>query len=575
MGTVLGLHAIDVAIIGAYFAIVAFIGIVIGRQKTKSLGDFFVAGGRWGPVVSFIFVVASAVGGSEAVVVAGGAYRSGLSGVWYYWHPLFAVPIYYLFSTIYKRSRVFNTAEFFAMRYGHGVAMVYAFLGMGTVMLDMGTCQLAVGKIVSGLTGLSVDQAVLAASVVAALCVASGGQMSTVLTDLFMGILVLTVYTFLILPFVWHSAGGFQGLRQLPPEFWSLSSRELSSSYILALTLSSSLGAIVGPSLFSWIVVGKDERTATQCAWGHLWKRGITLLFALYGMLFVITKPGLADAELAWGVVMREIIPVGVQGLLVAGFFAALMSTVNTMATAGSALSVDYLFKKQLFQGRDGKFYLRCARVSAFLFVFVSYLLTRQFKTLVDFVEVVTSFLGFLCVPLYFGIIWRKANRQGMWAALLVGVVLLAVTRFWLNLPFQYTVFIPMFSSALAMYLVSRATRPESEVLLNRFYCTLHTPLGQEDRLRAVGIHLPAMSHGDEAGGLESRQNIDERALAELHRAHSTHKVFGPESSIEILKEPGLGWYYRGSVLVLAACFGLLGAAWLAGRIMASLSLGK
>jgi SSS family solute:Na+ symporter len=245
----LGLHPADVSIIGIYFAIVAYIGIVVGRKKTKNLGDFFIAGGRWGPLVSFVFVVASAVGGSEAVVVAGGAYRSGLSGVWYYWHPLFAVPIYFLFSTIYKRSRVYHLADFFAMRYGHGVAMLYAFMGIGTVMLDMGTCQLAVGKIVSGLTGLSVDQAVLAASVVAALCVASGGQMSTVLSDLFMGVLVLTVYTCLILPYVWSSAGGYHGLRQLPPEFWSLRSRELSSSYILALTFSSSLGAVVGPSL--------------------------------------------------------------------------------------------------------------------------------------------------------------------------------------------------------------------------------------------------------------------------------------------------------------------------------------
>ncbi|MSO21777.1 MAG: sodium:solute symporter family protein [Acidobacteria bacterium] len=571
----LGLHPIDVAIIATYFAIVAYIGIVIGKQKTKNLGDFFIAGGSWGPVVSFIFVVASAVGGSEAVVVAGGAYRSGLSGVWYYWHPLFAVPVYFLFSTIYKRSRVFNLAEFFAMRYGHGVAMLYAFLGMGAVMLDMGTCQLAVGKIVSGLTGLSVDQAVLAASVVAALCVASGGQMSTVLTDLFMGVLVLTVYTFLILPFVWSSADGFHGLRQLPTEFWSLSSRELSSSYILALTFSSSLGAVVGPALFSWIVVGKDERTATQCAWGHLWKRGITLLFALYGMLFVISKPGLADAELAWGVVMKEIIPVGVQGLLVAGFFAALMSTVNTMATAGSALSVDYIFKRQLFPERDGRFYLRCARISAFLFVFLSYLLTRQFSNLVDFIEVVTSFLGFLCVPLYFGIVWRKSNRQGMWAALLVGVALLMITRFWLGLPFQYTVFIPMFSSALTMYWVSRVTGSESEVLLNRFYCTLHTPLGQEDRLMGVGIRLPAMRGQGQAGEPEPTEKIDEEALAELYRAQSSRKIFGSNSSIELVKEDGMGWYYRGFVLVLLACFALLGVAWLGGKIMASLSLAK
>jgi SSS family solute:Na+ symporter len=572
---ILGLHPLDVTIIAIYFAVVAYIGIVIGQKKAKSLGDFFIAGGGWGPFVSFIFVVASAVGGSEAVVVAGGAYRSGISGVWYYWHPLFAVPVYFLFSTIYKRSRVYNSAEFFAMRFGHGVAMLYALLGLGSVMLDIGTCQLAVGKIVSGLTGLSVDQAVLAASIVAALCVASGGQMSTVLSDLFMGVLVLTIYTFLILPFVWNAAGGLNGLRQLPPDFWSLSSRELSPGYIFSLSFSSSVGGIVAPALFSWIVVGKDERTATQCAWGHLWKRAITLLFALYGMLFLICRPGLADAEMAWGVVMKEIIPVGVQGLLVAGFFAALMSTVNTMATAASALSVDYIFKRQLFPGRSNLFYLKSARVSAFLFVFLSYLLTRQFTTLVEFIEVVSSFLVFLSVPLYFGIIWRKSNREGMWAALVVGISLFMMTRFWLRLPFEFTVFVPTFSSALVMYLVSRFTKPESEVLLNRFYCTLHTPLGQEAQLEAAGIRLPAMRENVKASDPEPVEQIDERALTALHEAQSKHKVFGASSSVEILNEPGLGWYYRGFVLISLLCCALLGAAWLGSRILASLSLAK
>jgi len=448
-------------------------------------------------------------------------------------------------------------------------------LGLCSIMLDIGTCQLAVGKIVSGLTGLSVDQAVLAASIVAALCVASGGQMSTVLSDLFMGILVLTIYTFLILPFVWNSAGGLHGLQQLPPDFWSLSSRELSPSYIFSLSFSSSVGGIVAPALFSWIVVGKDERTATQCAWGHLWKRAITLLFALYGMLFLISIPGLADAELAWGVVMKEIIPVGVQGLLVAGFFAALMSTVNTMATAASALSVDYIFKRQLFPKRSGAFYLKSARVSAFLFVFLSYLLTRQFTTLVEFIEVVSSFLGFLSIPLYFGIVWRKSNRQGMWAALLVGIPLFIITRFGLQLPFQFTVFVPMFSSALVMYLVSRYTKPESEVLLNRFYCTLHTPLGQEVQLKAAGVRLPAMAEGDGASDPAPVEEIDEKALAELHEEQSVYKVFGPGSSVEILNEPGLGWYYRGFILITLACCALLGVAWLGGRILASLSLAK
>jgi hypothetical protein len=164
---------------------------------------------------------------------------------------------------------------------------------------------------------------------------------------------------------------------------------------------------------------------------------------------------------------------------------------------------------------------------------------------------------------------------MGMWTALLAGVSLLMITRFWLDLPFQFTVFIPMFGSALAMYWVSLVTRSESDILLNRFYCTLHTPLEQEDRLQAVGIRLPAMGKQGKLGGPEPVEEIDETALADLYRAQSSYKIFGPNSSIEILREPRMGWYYRGFILILFACCALLGTAWLGGRVLASLSLAK
>ena len=43
---IFGLNWIDAAIIVLYFAITLYIGVYKGGRKTKSLGDFFVAGGK-------------------------------------------------------------------------------------------------------------------------------------------------------------------------------------------------------------------------------------------------------------------------------------------------------------------------------------------------------------------------------------------------------------------------------------------------------------------------------------------------------------------------------------------------
>ena len=362
------LHPLDLAVLAVYFLVVTFLGVVVGKRKTKNLRDFFTAGGKWGSLVAFIYVFASSVGGAEAVVVGGAAYRSGLSGVWLWFAGGVGLIVYYIFAPIYKRVRVFNLAEVFEMRFGPGVATCIAIMGSVLSLFVIGTFALAVAKTIAGLTGWSVEITLLAACLVVALYVGSGGLMSSLLTDLFQGVLSLTVFCFLLLPFLWGEVGGFQGLVNVAPERWSLFSEEIPLTYVLALILGG-LGAVATPILFSFMVVGRDERAATQCAWSHIWKRIMTVLFAVYGIMFAIYKPGLhtqplpQDTELVWGIVMKEIVPAGLLGLLVASFFAALMSTVDTVATASSAMTVDYLFKKRWFPGRSQAFYLRWARV--------------------------------------------------------------------------------------------------------------------------------------------------------------------------------------------------------------------
>ena len=321
--SMLGLHYWDLVILIVYFGIVAYLGLILGRKKTKTLGDFLIAGGSWGAAVTFLFNFSSALAGAEAVVVSAAAYRSGLSGIWYWWSMLFATPMYFLFSVIYKRARVFNMAEFFELRFGSGAATLYSFFGVLICVNFIGIFETGGGKVLAAVTGLPTDTAILICCTVVALYVASGGAMSSLLTDLFQGILCLAILSFGLLPFLWDAAGGLAALRELPATTWALQSADIPWTYILALLFSGAIGSVVAPNILTWIAIAKDEKTGTQCGWAHLWKRVITIFFALYGILFAIYHPGLQDPELAWGTIMKTLLPVGVLGLLVAAFAAA------------------------------------------------------------------------------------------------------------------------------------------------------------------------------------------------------------------------------------------------------------
>ena len=575
------LHALDIAVLIVYFLVVTFLGVVVGKRQTKNLGDFFIAGGKWGPVVAFIFVFASAVGGAEAVVVGGAAYRSGLSGMWLWFAGIFSLVVYYLFAPIYKRARIFNPAEFFEMRFGPQVATFYAFLGSVVTLLLIGTFALAVAKTIAGLSGMSTQVALLSACVVVAFYVGSGGLMSSLLTDLFQGILSLTVFCFLLLPFLWYEVNGFQGLVSIEPQRWSIFSEEIPFSYVLALA-AGGLGAIATPVLFSFIVVGRDEKAATQCAWSHVWKRTVTVLFAVYGIMFAIYKPGLEtqpvpqDTELVWGLVMKEIVPAGLLGLLVASFFAALMSTVDTMAATTSGLAVDYLAKKRFLPGRSVAFYLRAARIWSVLAVFLAYVITLQFSTLKEIVEFLAPITGFLGIPLFFGVIWRRANRQGVWASLIAGITLMWLVMVFYDAPANQKVPMmvlpPMAVAALIMYLVSLFTRPEPDALLARFYSIVHTPIGQEDKLRAAGILLPMMAESKQGSLPPDSTAGNAEAVRQLYDSYAKFKIAGPDSNIELIREPGQEWFYSGLLWLTVSCVALVILVWMGSELMIYLS---
>jgi Na+/proline symporter len=575
---VFGIHPVDLSVLVVYFGLVLYLGVFLGSKKTKTLGDFFVAGGRWGPLVSFVFIFASAIAGNEAVVVSGKAYTSGLSGVWYWWSFLFATPVYFLFSTYYRRARVYNLAEFLEMRYSRSVAALYALVAGIVCVLFIGMFVLAIGKILAGFTEFSLPACVWTIALIVAAYVYSGGMMSALLTDLLQGVMCLVILGFIMLPFVWSAGGGLETLRAMPPETWNFTNEGMTLTTVLALNVSALAGGIAAPWIYNWIAVSRDEQTATQCAWGHLWKRIVTLLFAVYGIFFAKLAPEMTDPELAWGAVMKEVLPVGigVVGLMIASFFAAAMSSADTYATTSSAMSVDYLYRKMIAPGRSLSHYLTAARCWAVASIFIAAWSTSWFTNISDYVKLCMAQLSFLGIPIYFGVIWRRANTTGMWASLLLGITSYLFIYFGLtgegrmfadaDAAFATSVFVPTTLSIGGMWFGSLLGRSLPEAKLSRFYAIMNTPIGQEQRLVDAGIKLPSLI---DAGLVEDTpEQLDEQQLAAITQSDAVHKRFGEHSNIELIRAPNLQWYRRGFFSVTAACFGLVITTWLVTRIM-------
>lgn len=576
----LGLHPIDLAVLAAYFAAVLYLGVFLGAKQTKTLGDFFVAGGKWGPLVSFVFVFASAIAGNEAVVVSGKAYHVGLAGVWLWWNFLFATPIYYLFSTYYRRARVYNLAEFLEMRFGHRVAALYAVVATVICVLFIGMFLKAVSVILAGFTGLPLYACIAGISLVVAAYIFSGGMMSALLTDLLQGVMCLVILGFVMLPFLWNAAGGWETLRSLPVETWNFTNEGMTLPYILALNATALFGGVAAPWIYNWMAVSRNERAATQCAWGHLWKRVVTLLFALYGIFFAVLAPGLegSESEYAWGRVMRDVLPVGVGvvGLLIASFFAAAMSSADTYAATSAAMAVDFLYRRVLRPGASLAHYLTTARFWSVASIALAALSTVFIDGIKDYVNLTFSLLSFLGAPIYFGVVWRRANRTGMWVSLGLGIAAYLVIWAWPRgeerwlatneEAFAAQVFVSTGLACAGMWLGSLLGPAEEKRRLDRFYVVMNTPIGQERRLVEASVRLPALV--DAGLVADGPEQLDNAALESLYAEYAQTKLFGPNSSIELRRDPTLTWYIPGFIAVTFACVGLVAGTWLATRLL-------
>lgn len=593
----LGIHWLDAIILALYFIFILYIGVFLGGKKTKTLGDFFVAGGKWGPIVSFIFIFASAIAGNEAVVVAKGGYQGGLSGVWYWWSFLFATPIYFLFSTWFRRARVYNMSEFLEMRYGRSVSSLYSLIAGIICILFIGMFMLAIGKILAGMVQFhsnfdtNVQICVWLISLVVGAYVCSGGMMSALLTDVMQGLMCLFILGFIGLPFLWHQAGGMEALRALPDSTWNMTSESMTFSTVMALNLAALVGGIAAPWIYNWIAISKDEKAATQCGWGHLWKRLITLVFALYGILFLIYNTNVlsvlnpelstrmaADPELAWGITMKQILPAGVLGLLIASFFAAAMSSADTFATTSSAMFVDFLYRRVLAPKKSLKHYLTSARVWSFASILIAALSTSYITTIGEYIKLAFNLLCFLGIPIYFAVVWRKSNRLGMWLSFLFGIISYVVVIIGVMMEnntgfvaaikpaFEPAVFWSTGLALVGMVFGSLIGKKEDDDKVIRFHVILNTPVGQEQRLVDAGIRLPSLV---DAGLVpEGPENANIEKIRELYQQDSKDKFFGPGSSIELRHERTLPWYWPGFFRITGACAALIILTWLVTRIL-------
>jgi SSS family solute:Na+ symporter len=252
------------------------------------------------------------------------------------------------------------------------------------------------------------------------------------------------------------------------------------------------------------VLSAKDEWHARMGVISAGYLRIITpLFFAVPGICAYKLYPTLKDKpDLAYLTLVKDLIPVGLTGVILAGMAAALMSTVSAVLNSTSTLLTIDIYKKLLRPRSTDREEVIFGQVSSVIVlvvsVFISFLFLESREELFRLVQRIFFYIAPpFAVVFLFGLIWRRANAAAATATIVAGFLFRAVLEFvlfphvsWLKpyrLAYQNGALIDWVFCVILMVVVSLATRPPPAeqvdgIIWNRSF--LQLPPEERDRYR-------------------------------------------------------------------------------------------
>ena len=496
------LNALDWTIIGAYFAISLAIGVMYARRAGRSVNEFFLSGRSLPWWLAGTSMVATTFAADTPLVVAGLVARNGIAGNWIWWSSAFGSMLtVFFFARLWRRAGIMTDVEFAELRYaGRPAAVLRGFralyLGLPINCVIMGWVNLAMAKILAVTMGWTKLTAVLISLGITALYSASSGLWGVVVTDFFqfvlaMGGTIALAWFVLAMPAV----GGIEGLQaKLPASAFSFLPRigEAGSpgdgaGTALALPVAAFI-AFVGVQWWaSWypgqepggggyvaqrMMSAKDERHSLLATlWftiAHFCIRPWPWI--LVGLASLVLYPGLADVESGYVLAMRDCLPPGWRGLLLAAFLAAYMSTIATQFNWGTSYLVNDCYRRFLRPAESERHYVWASRLATVLTMIVGGAVTFYLDSVRQAWEFVLESGAGIGLVLILRWYWWRVNAWSEIAAMIAPAIGYVVIRRVTSLQFPETLIYLVAWTTVCWLAVTFLTRPEPDDRLVAFY---------------------------------------------------------------------------------------------------------
>ncbi len=433
------LGTVDWIFVILYLLVIAGVSVWSIRKTRNTTSDYFLANRNLGWFVIGASILASNVGSEHIVGLAGSAAKSGTVLGHYELHSYIVLILGWVFVPFYMRSMVYTMPEFLERRFNPQARRLLSVIQLFSYVIAKASVTIFAGALVfNQFLGVDFWTGAIILVVITGVYTVLGGLHAVMYTEAIQAI-VLLAGSAVLLFFGLKEVGGWNALmHSVPAEklnmFRPMSDPEYPWLGILVAS------PIVG--IWYWCT---DQHIVQRCLAARneqQARRGT--LFASYLKLmpfFIFLIPGLiafalhaqgklqlTDTNAAFPEMVKQIMPVGLRGLLAGGLLAALMSSLASVYNACSTLYTIDIYKKQHPEASEKKL-VRVGRIATGIIVILGMawipLMEKVSKTsLYDYLQSVQSYLAPPIAAVFlFGVFFKRLNAKGAYTAMVAGFI--------------------------------------------------------------------------------------------------------------------------------------------------------
>lgn len=487
-----------------YLLVIAGVSVWSIRKTKETTSDYFLANRNLGWFVIGASILASNVGSEHIVGLAGSAAKSGTVLGHYELHSYIVLILGWVFVPFYMRSMVYTMPEFLERRFNPQARRLLSIIQLFSYVIAKASVTIFAGALVfNQFLGVDFWTGAIILVVVTGVYTVMGGLHAVMYTEAIQAI-VLLAGSAVLLFFGLKEVGGWNALmKSVPAEKLNMFRGMSDPEYPwLGILIASPIVGIwywcTDQHIVQRCLAAKNEKEARR---GTIFAAYLKLLpffiFLIPGLIaYALHQQGkleLTDTNAAFPEMVKQIMPIGLRGLLAGGLLAALMSSLASVYNACSTLYTIDIYKKKHPEASE-KQLVKVGRIATAVIVILGMawipMMGNISDGLYDYLQSVQSYLAPPIAAVFiFGVFFKRLNAKGAYAAMvagfIVGLIKLTLQLFQHKLPegsifyqfatinfLYFCIYLFLFSIAIMVIVSLNSAKPSEEQINGLTFAT-------------------------------------------------------------------------------------------------------